>query len=147
MRSSFERKLSHRWLAVPAVLILMLLGAACVEQPPQSDPPTPWLKAGCLDNDVPDMPELWFNGVADKRDNTVGFHDRVGNLSSDGTCTGPQKVWATIVRASDKNAAREACASARLTIYSPTRLIDWGFATAPIGAWLCAETDPAAVPR
>lgn len=145
MHSSSKKTRGQKWLVVPAVLTLVLLGVGCSEDPPPpTDPSTPWMTTDCLDSTMEGVPDVKFNGTANQKDNASAFFDDDDNFSQDGSCSGPNEHKGTIVRAVDHAAAVTACAAADTPVADPGRLADYGYTNAPIDAWACEEASAAA---
>lgn len=110
--------------------------AACVEEPPPTDPNTPWMEPGCYSSDMEGVPDFEFSGQANTFHNSTGFFDEDGNLVEDGSCEGTPGEPGTVVRANGNDAAIAACAGAGITVSTPPQLVDYGYNT-PVDAWAC----------
>ena len=125
---------------MPLVLSALALAAACTP-PPEPDPSTPWMGAGCIDSDVPGVPDFRFSGVANVSGNAIAYLNE-GTYVDDGSCQGAETEAGTIVRASTEAGAIAACADAGITVVDPGNLAEHGYA-APADAWACVnETVP-----
>lgn len=139
METNRSHPRARRWLLLPLVLSLAL-AAACTP-PPEPDPNTPWLAPGCIDSDLPGVPDFKFSGIANVANNATAFLNE-GVYVDDGSCEGATTEAGTIVRAATKEAAIQACADAAVVVHDPGNLAEFGYA-APIDAWACANASEA----
>ncbi len=124
---------SGRRLAVLAVMIATVL-ASCVTPPTGGGPP-PWLAAGCLNssNDGPSPapigPDFYFNGTPGVLNNSTFY------TSTDGSCSGPSILQATMVQAPDGTTAEAICTALGLP-GAPFPIATGGWPV-PSDAWGC----------
>jgi hypothetical protein len=123
-------------LLLPLSLCALALAAACTP-PPEPDPTTPWLPAGCLDSEMPGVPDFKFNGVANVANNATAYLDD-GVYVEDGSCDGATRETGTIVRAATEADAAAACAALGIVVTAPGNLAQYGY-PAPVDAWACAS--------
>ncbi len=131
---------TRRRLVLPLSICALTLVAACTP-PPEPDPTTPWMAAGCIDSDLPGVPDFRFNGVANTANNATAYLVD-GVYVDDGSCEGAETEKGTIVRAADQAGAIAECAALSIVVTSPGNLSEYGYA-APADAWACTNESEA----
>lgn len=95
------------------------------------------MAVGCYDSDVPGVPDVRFNGIANALNNATAYLED-GTYVDDGSCEGAETEKGTIVRAATQSDAAAACAALGIVVTSPGNLREHGY-SAPADAWACAS--------
>lgn len=140
-----QRVTRRRLVGGLVVATVLGLASACV---PQGPPMPTWLDGGCYSNPDSASPQVdvqYLDGRVNTLDGAVLRGEWVGgvwNASADGTCTGPDEIRTSLVRAPMESTAAAYCtALGHDTGELPLRLAEHGY-DVPADAWLCVADPP-----